>query len=63
MEEAEKEGDPIGRPAVSTSLNHGEPLDTEPPTRQHTGAGLRPQNHVYQRIAWSGLSGRLRLQG
>ena len=35
IEEAEGEGDPIGRPAVSTNPDPRE-LPDEPPTRQHT---------------------------
>jgi hypothetical protein len=34
LEEAEEEGDPIGRPAVSTNLDSRDLSDTEPPTRQ-----------------------------
>ena len=34
-EEAEEEGDPIRRPAVSTNLDPQDLSDTEPPTRQH----------------------------
>ena len=47
LEEVEEEGDPIGRPAVSTNLDPRDLSDTEPPTRQHTLAGLRPQTHTY----------------
>jgi hypothetical protein len=39
---AEGEGKPIGRPAVSTNSNPWEVQETETPTQQHTGAGLRP---------------------
>jgi hypothetical protein len=46
MEEAEEEYDPIGRPAISTNLNPWELSDTEPPTRQHIRAGLRPPTRV-----------------
>jgi hypothetical protein len=38
MEEAEEEGDTIGRPVVSTNPDPRELPDTEPPTRQHTGS-------------------------
>jgi hypothetical protein len=44
IEEAEEEGDPIGRPAVSTNL--WELPDTEPPIRQQTPAGPRPLAHI-----------------
>jgi hypothetical protein len=57
MEEAEEEGDNIGRTAVSTHANPCVPTDTEPPTRQHTGAGPR-SGHIKQRTASSGLSGK-----
>jgi hypothetical protein len=46
MEEAEEEGDPIGRSAVSTNLVPWELSDTEPPARQHTQAGPRPPTHI-----------------
>jgi hypothetical protein len=36
LEEAEGEGYPIGRPAVSTNPDPKELLETELPTRQHT---------------------------
>lgn len=41
MEEAEGEGNPIGRPAVSTNPDPWELPETKEPTRQHTWAGLR----------------------
>ena len=34
LEEAEKEGDPVGGPAVSINLDLGDLSDTGPPTRQ-----------------------------
>ena len=43
MEEAEEEGDPIGKLAVSTNLNLGDLSDPGPLTRQHR---LRPQTHI-----------------
>ena len=58
MEEAEEEGDPIRRPAVSTNLDSQDLSDTEPPTRQHTPADMKPPTHIQQRTAWSGLSER-----
>jgi hypothetical protein len=48
LEEAEEEGDPIGRPAVSTNLDPQYLPDIETTTRQPTGAGLRPQP-IYSR--------------
>jgi hypothetical protein len=49
MEEAEEEGNTIGSPAVSTNLDPQGLLDTEPPTRQHTSADIRPLTHIQQR--------------
>jgi hypothetical protein len=54
--EAEEEGDPIGRPAVSTNLDCQDLSDTEPPTRQHIPLDMRPMTHMQQRTACSGLS-------
>jgi hypothetical protein len=59
LEEVE-EGDPIGRPAVSTNLNPWDLSDTEPPARQHTWTDLGPLTHIQQRAAWSGLNERWR---
>ena len=42
LEEAEKGGDPIGRPAVFPQ----DLSDTEPPTRQHTPADMRTPTHI-----------------
>jgi hypothetical protein len=39
LEEAEENGSPIGRPAVSTNPDPWDLSDTELPTRQHTLAG------------------------
>ena len=52
LEEAEEEGDPIGRPGVSTNPDPQDLSDTEPPTRQDTLAGPKPP-YIYSR----GLSG------
>jgi hypothetical protein len=46
MEEAVEEVDPIGRLAVSTNPDPWELPDNETPTRQHTGADLRPPTHI-----------------
>ena len=46
LEEAEEEGDPIGRPAVSTNMDLQDLSDTEPPTRQHIPADMRPPTHI-----------------
>jgi hypothetical protein len=43
LEEAEEEGNPIGKPAVLTNLDPWDLSDTESPTRQHTLAGQRTQ--------------------
>ena len=58
LEEDEEEGDPIGRPAISTNLDPQDLSDTEPPTKQHTPADMRPTTHIQQRTAGSGLSER-----
>ena len=42
--EAEEEGNPLGRPAVSTNPELWELTDTELPIRQHTGTGPGPSN-------------------
>jgi hypothetical protein len=55
LEEAEDEDDPIGRSAVSIYLEPLDLSDSEPPTRQHTVANLRPPTHIQQRTAWSCL--------
>jgi hypothetical protein len=47
LEEAEKEGDPVGVPAVSSNLDPGDLLNTGLPTRQHTPADMRPP--IYSR--------------
>ena len=51
MGEAKEEGNPIGRPAVSTNLDTCDLSDTEPPTKQHTPADMRPPPHKQQRTA------------
>jgi hypothetical protein len=63
LEEAEEEGDHIGKPAVSTNLKPPPPRpprssDTEPLTRQHTPADMSRQTQIQQRTAWSGSSKR-----
>ena len=57
-EEAEEEGEPIGRPTISTNMDPWDLSDTEPPTRQHTPADMRPPTHIQQRTTKSGLSQR-----
>lgn len=42
LEKAEEEGDPIGRPGVSTILDPQDRSDTEPPARQHTLSDMSP---------------------
>ena len=46
--EAEQEGNPVGRPAVSTNLNPKDPSKTGQPTRQHTPDDMRPTTHIQQ---------------
>ena len=43
LEEAEEDGDPIGRPAVSTNLDAWGFSDNEPQIRQHSLADMRLQ--------------------
>jgi hypothetical protein len=45
IKEAKGEGDPIGRPAVSTNIDSRELLETEP-IQEHTQADLRPLTHM-----------------
>ena len=46
IKEAEEEGDPIGRPIVSTNSDPRELLETEPPISQHTGPCPKPPAHI-----------------
>ena len=56
-EGAEGDGNPIGR-TISTNPDSWELQETKPPTKEHKWVGLRPQAHMQQRTALSGLSGR-----
>jgi hypothetical protein len=56
LEEAEEEGIPMQRPAVSTNLDPQDLLDAEPPTKHHTLTDMRPLTHIQQKNAWSGLN-------
>ena len=58
MEEAEEEGDPIGRLAVLTKLDPQYLSDTEPPARQHKPIDMMLETYIQQRIARYGLSQR-----
>jgi hypothetical protein len=46
IEEAEEEGDPVGRPAVSTNLDLQDLSDTGIPTRQYTPTDMNPPIHT-----------------
>ena len=46
IEGTEGDGNPIGRPTVSTNLDPWELPETEPPTKEHTQAGLRSLAHM-----------------
>lgn len=46
IEAVEGEGDPIGRPTISTNLEPREHPETEPPTRQATWADLKPLTYI-----------------
>ena len=50
IEGAEGDGNPIGRPTVSTNLDPWELPETEPPTKEHTQAGLRPWGICSRRL-------------
>ena len=52
---------PLGRPTVSTTPDHWEFPETEPPTKEHTQAGPWPQACMEQRTALSGLGERMHL--
>ena len=39
-------GNPIGSQTVSTNLDLWELLEIEPPTKEQTQAGQRPQEHI-----------------
>lgn len=54
--EAEEDGNPTGRPAVSTKLDPQDLSHTEPPTRWHIPPDMRPRRHAHQSKAWSGPS-------
>jgi hypothetical protein len=58
LEEAEKVGNSVGGPAVSTNLEPQNLSDTGPPTSQHTSADMRTPTHIQQKIARSGFSQR-----
>jgi hypothetical protein len=58
VEEAEKEGNPIGRPSVSTNLDLLDLSDTEPLNRQPTLAYMVSLTHIQQKTAWSGFRER-----
>jgi hypothetical protein len=55
LEEAKEEGDPVGRPAVSTNLDSRHLSETGPPNKQHTLADMRPPTHKQQKTAGSEL--------
>jgi hypothetical protein len=46
LEEGKEEGDPIGRPAVSTNLALWDLSDTEPSTSKHTAADMRASMYI-----------------
>jgi hypothetical protein len=46
IEGAEGDGNPIGRPTVSTNLDPRELSETKPPTKEHTFAGPRLLAHM-----------------
>jgi hypothetical protein len=46
LEEAKEEGNPIGRPAISTNMDPWDLSDTEPPNMKHTWTGLRPPWYI-----------------
>ena len=56
--EAEEEGNPVERSAVSINLDSWDLSDTGTPTRQHIPADMKPPTHIQQRTAGSGFSQR-----
>ena len=46
IEGTEGDGNPKGRPAVSTNLDSWERRETEPSTKEHTRAGRRTLAHM-----------------
>jgi hypothetical protein len=46
LEEAQKKGDPVRRPAVSINLDPWDLLNTGLPHRQHVPADMRPPTHI-----------------
>ena len=58
LEEAEKEGVPIGGPAVSINMDPGDLSTIGPPTRQHTTADIRTSTYIQQMTFISGFSQR-----
>jgi hypothetical protein len=53
LKEAEVEGNPIGRPAVSTNPDPWDITYTEPSTKQHTWGGMRPPMHIQDYLVWT----------
>lgn len=54
----EGDGNPTGKPTVSTNLDPWEIPESEQSTKERTQAGLRRLTHMYQSTALCGLSGR-----
>jgi len=46
IEGPERDGNPTGRPKESTNLDPWEVSESEPPTKEHTGARMRPLAHM-----------------
>ena len=46
MEGTEWDGNPIGRPIVSTNRNHWELPETKPPTKEYMGWSKAPSKYV-----------------
>jgi hypothetical protein len=46
IEGAERDGNPVGKPTVSTNLDPWELPETDPPTKELTQAGLRSLAHM-----------------
>ena len=56
LEEAEEEELKEEDQQSQITWNSQDLSDTEPPTRQHTPADMKPPTHIQQRTARSGLS-------
>jgi hypothetical protein len=57
-ENPEGDGNSTGRPTISSNVDPWVLPKAELPTKEHTGADLRPWSYMQQRAGLSDLSGR-----